>query len=463
MIPAVHFCAGSGDQRIAFATHGSGPPLVCAAWWVSHLEEDYADARFRELFAYLGEHRTVVRYDRVGVGLSDRERRHFDLISELRDLEAVVDHLGYRRFALMGLSCGGPPSVLYAAEHSDRVERLALYGSFVDGAQLGTAEVQRAVSALVRAHWGLGSRTIADLFAPQLPREEIHSWSGRQRASASAETAARLLELTFAMDARSAAPRVKVPTIVIHRRGDMTVPFECGRQLAAAIPGATFLPLEGNSHVPWEGDYRAFAQGALEFLGAPIERPAIQGDVGRNELEGALRRQGTVWEVTFAGRTVHLQHTKGLADLAVLLACPHRMIDALDLITGAVDGTSKPVVTFQPVLDPRARREIGGRLTALDSDIDEAEAYHDLGRLEALRREREALARELQTAAARGGHPREMPSTDERARKAVSARIRDAIGRIARVHAELGRHLDASIETGRHCRYAPEAKVTWLT
>src|SRR5262249_61120620 len=100
MIPTVHFCTSGGSQRIAYGNHGKGRLLVCAAWWVSHLEEDYADPRFGELFSPLAEYHTVVRYDRVGVGLSDRQSRRVDLSSEVRDLEALVDHLGYPRFAL---------------------------------------------------------------------------------------------------------------------------------------------------------------------------------------------------------------------------------------------------------------------------------------------------------------------------------------------------------------------------
>jgi len=461
MIPTVHFCTSGGGQRVAYATQGKGPPLVCAAWWVSHLEEDYADPRFGELFSLLAEHHTVVRYDRVGVGLSDRGSCRGDLSSEVRDLKAVVDHLGYSRFALLGISCGGPPSIIYAADHPERVERLVLYGSFINGAQLGTADLQRAVTALVRAHWGMGSRTIADLFAPDLSGEQLQRWSKRQQLSASANMAAELLELTFAMDARLAAPRVKAPALVMHRRDDMTVPFECGRRLAAAIPGASFRPLEGRSHAPCEGDGRSFARGVLEFLGTPMEAALARGDGKRSELEGALRQQGAVWELNFAGRTVHLQHSKGLADLAILLAHPHRTIDALDLLAGEVNEAPRPAASSQPVLDAKARREIGSRLVSLDSDIEEAESYQDYGRLEVLRGEREALAREVRAATARAGRQRQMPREDERARKAVSARIRDAIVKIGKVHAELGRHLDSSIETGRSCRYAPQAPVSW--
>jgi pimeloyl-ACP methyl ester carboxylesterase len=242
MAPSIRFCVGSGDRRIAYAVDGAGPALVCAGWWVSHLEADWADPTFRAFFSSLAAQGTVVRYDRAGVGLSDRDRSAFSFEDEVADLGAVIADAGVDRPALLGISCGGPPCVRYAARHPAGVSRLLLYGSFARGCDTAPPAVRGAVSALVRASWELGSRTLADLFAPELSRAEVRRVCRAQRVSASAETAAELLELTYRMDVSDAVGAVSVPTIVMHRRGDQSVPFQCGRDLAAALPGATLVP-----------------------------------------------------------------------------------------------------------------------------------------------------------------------------------------------------------------------------
>lgn len=454
----MQFCTGDSGHRIAYAVHGDGPPLVCAAWWVSHLEEDWRDPDFRRTFSALGESFRVVRYDRLGVGLSDRNRAHFDLDAEARDLSAVVDHLNLRRFALMGFSCGGPPTLKYAAENTERVDRLILYGSFVHGSEIGPPAVRQAVRDLVLAHWGLGSRAIANLFAPDLSSDEIRSWSARQRAAASAEVAARLLDLTFEMDAREPAARVRCPTLVLHRQGDATIPFECGRRLAAAVPGATFAPLEGKCHVPWQGDSAAFTRAILQFLGAGGEARQPMDDSG---AMAALERRGNIWEIAYAGRRVHVAHQKGLSDLALLLAHPGQAITAVDLARGEVTPNDFERRAAEPVLDARAKSEIARRAADLEQQLDEAEADHDLGRAQVLRAEHESLLEALSQATGLRGRDRRMPSNAERARKAVTARLRDAISQVGRVHPELGKHLESSIRTGARCCYEPELDVVW--
>jgi DNA-binding response OmpR family regulator len=193
-----------------------------------------------------------VRYDRAGVGLSDRERGPVSLDEEHDLLVRVIDRLGAERVHLLGISCGGPVGVSFAARHPDRVDRMALYGSYLDGQQVGAPDVRDAMIGLVRAHWGLGSTTLMDVFLPGSDRAAIDRYVKRQQVSADAETAACLLGLTYELDARDLASRVRAPTIVLHRRRDRAIPFEAGRSAAAAIPGAAFVPLEGRAHPPWE-------------------------------------------------------------------------------------------------------------------------------------------------------------------------------------------------------------------
>ena len=172
-----------------------------------------------------------------------------------------------------------------------------------------------------------------------------------------------------------------------------------------------------------------------------------------------LERAGAeILDSEHCGRSVRLRDAKGLHDLAALLSRPGEEIHVLDLAGSAIRGRGSTV----PVLDSRARAEFKRRITDLDEDLAEAEARHDLGRVERIENEREALLDELRRATGHAGKDRGLgPNTVERARKAVTARLRDTIGRIEAVLPELGSHLDRSIVTGTYCRYQPAEPLTW--
>jgi pimeloyl-ACP methyl ester carboxylesterase len=147
-------------RRVAYAVTGAGPPLVAPAWWVSHVELDWSDRAFRELWESLGDGYTLVRYDRLGVGLSDRAVRDEDLTldSEVALLRAVLDELELDAATLVGGSSGGCAAIAFAARFPARVERLLLYGAYADGSSIAPPEVRGAIVETVRSHWGLGSR-----------------------------------------------------------------------------------------------------------------------------------------------------------------------------------------------------------------------------------------------------------------------------------------------------------------
>ncbi len=176
-----------------------------------------------------------------------------------------------------------------------------------------------------------------------------------------------------------------------------------------------------------------------------------------------FRRDGEVWTVAFNGRTVPLRDAKGLRDLAVLLAAPGREVAATELIAGVHDGTATAIAALgaDPVLDDRARAAYRARLANLDDELAEADARQDIERSARLATERDALIDELARATGLGGRRRRLGDATERARTTVTARIRDAIGRIERAHPELGRHLRASIVTGTRCAYRPAETVRW--
>ena len=263
----IGFCPVDGG-RIAYAAVGEGPPLVLPAWWVSHLEIDWQSAPFRAFVEALAQRRTVIRYDRLGTGLSDRHRppSQLTLEHEVGALEALFEELDLGPAALLSISCAGCIAAHFAALHPERVTALAFYGSYANGHRVAPDDVERLMIATVRTHWGMGSRMLADLFLTGAPEEEREEYERFQRAAATPEMAAELLEIVYASDVRDVLPGLRAPTLVVHRRKDRAVPFELGRELASLVPGAQFVPLEGRTHLPWSGHSGGVVELFLRFL-----------------------------------------------------------------------------------------------------------------------------------------------------------------------------------------------------
>ena len=277
-------------RRVAYAVTGDGPPLVAPAWWVSHLELDWGDQAFRGLWESIGAGYTLVRYDRLGVGMSDRDVRDEDLTldGEVALLGAVLDELALEKVVLVGGSSGSCAAVAFAARFPERVERLLLYGAYADGSSITSAEVREAIVATVRSHWGLGSRVLADIFLGDADSAAQERLARHQRAAASPATAAAMLELIYRNDVQAEVERVRAPTLVVHRRGDRAIPYHLGRELAAAIPKATLIPLTGTAHFPWAGDTQSVAR-ALRSALAPEAPADVAGEPAAVLLSGRER------------------------------------------------------------------------------------------------------------------------------------------------------------------------------
>ena len=231
-----------------------------------------------------------MRYDRLGVGMSDRDvcDEGLTLDDEVALLRTVLDKLDLEKVVLAGGSSGGCAAITFAARFPERVSRLLLYGAYADGSSIAAPEVRKAIVATVRSHWGLGSRVLADIFLGECNSVEQNRLARYQRAATSPETAAALLELTYRNDVRAELERVRAPTLVVHRRADRAIPYHLGRELAAAIPGATLLPLDGSAHFPWAGDAPSVVR-ALRSALAPRAPARFAGEPAPVLLSGRER------------------------------------------------------------------------------------------------------------------------------------------------------------------------------
>ena len=303
----IRFCS-TATGRIAYAEVGVGPALVLPAWWVSHLELDWESPDIRAFIEALAARRRVIRYDPLGTGLSDRrEGGHGGLDGELEALAAVVGAAELERTALLGISSGACLAATFAARDPSAVEALVLYGGYARGAEVTAPEVRDSMLGVVSAHWGLGSRLLADLFMPDASSEELEAFARFQRAAAPPETAAAHLGFVYSVDVAAELLQIEAPTLVLHRREDRAIPFERGRELAASVPDARLLTLEGSEHLPWRGDAAAIAAAIGEFLdgdagaGAQLRarRPEARGD--RLEPAGLSDRELEVLRLVAAG------------------------------------------------------------------------------------------------------------------------------------------------------------------
>jgi pimeloyl-ACP methyl ester carboxylesterase/DNA-binding CsgD family transcriptional regulator len=265
--------------RIAAADAGSGPTLVRAAHWLSHLEFDWTSPIWRDFLAEVGAGRRFVRYDERGTGLSDRDVADLSFEAMVGDLETVVDALDLERFALLGMSQGAAISIAYAVRHPERVSALVLCGGYARGHahRSRTAEQQHEAALLlelIRAGWGTPNpkfrRVFATMFLPEGTPDQYAAFDELQRVSATADVAYRLRSMFDGIDVTGLCAAVRAPTLVMHVRGDGVVPFDEGRLLAALIPGSRFVPLEGTGHilVPGGPAWQPFLDEVRAFLAA---------------------------------------------------------------------------------------------------------------------------------------------------------------------------------------------------
>ncbi|MCH8813833.1 MAG: adenylate/guanylate cyclase domain-containing protein [Chloroflexi bacterium] len=270
----IRFCKTSDGVRIAYATLGSGPPLVWLVGWLSHLELDFGLPPYRERCERLSENFTLVRLDRRGTGLSQRGIDDFSLGAHVLDIEAVIADVEIGEFGLFGYSEGGPIAIRYAEKHPEKVSHLILGGTFAAPARIaGGPEMQNALMAIIKQQWGLGSGLMAELFFGEDADPAIHrAFAVYQQQAANAEDALHSMEATLEIDVTSSLPSITMPTLVLHGRDDRTSPIENGQELAAGIKGARFVSFEGH-HVPNRKQAAQMDKAIREFILGDASEP----------------------------------------------------------------------------------------------------------------------------------------------------------------------------------------------
>ena len=252
----IHFCRSIDGVRLAWATVGSGPPIVKTGNFLNHLDHDWQTPIWRHLFDGLANKRTLIRYDSRGNGLSDWDVPEISLDTFVIDLETVVEAAGIGRFPLLGISQGAAIAISYAVRHPDRVSHLILYGGYALGARKRSPlqkNKREALAALMRVGWEDHDSTVRDVFAsfliPDGTPQQRSLLADQYRTMTTGECAARYFETAGNFDVVELLPKVQVPTLAMHSRGDLLNPLEAGRQMAEAIPRARFVVLPRRNHV----------------------------------------------------------------------------------------------------------------------------------------------------------------------------------------------------------------------
>jgi class 3 adenylate cyclase len=266
----ISFVRTRDDIRIAVTEIGDGPPLLFIRGWITHLELQWAEPRFRQFIEVLAQHTRVIRFDSRGNGLSQRDVGRPQLEEFVLDVEAVMDAAGVERCAVWGSSFGGPIAIAFAARHPERVERLILEGTYPTWVDLRSTGQREAVQSLVRM-----LRTAPEVAGTGLsyltdPEPETRHEDRVRRGRASIEPDYQAYLYRLRVDVRTMVSELTMPTLVMHAAGSHVWPAEGARLLCAAIPTSRYVELSGEQHNPWEGDAETALRSMCEFCDVPF-------------------------------------------------------------------------------------------------------------------------------------------------------------------------------------------------
>jgi pimeloyl-ACP methyl ester carboxylesterase/DNA-binding CsgD family transcriptional regulator len=257
----VRFARTADGVRLAWAIHGSGPPLVIVSCWLGHLQYDWQSPVWRHFLEALGLLAMVVRYDERGFGMSDWAVDDFSVEARVGDLETVVREAGLDRFALLGMSGGAPIALAYAATHAEQVSRIVLYGASSVTARRSDPErdAEEAIYRdMIRIGWAKQDPVFRNVFTrkfiPKATEEQMRWIDDLQRMSTSPETAVASRIQRQRSDVSHLMDRVTAPTLVLQATGDRLAGFAPGPDIAARIPSARLVPLESDNHILLEDE-----------------------------------------------------------------------------------------------------------------------------------------------------------------------------------------------------------------
>ncbi|MEE8385588.1 MAG: alpha/beta fold hydrolase, partial [Dehalococcoidia bacterium] len=275
MEPRIQYAKTKDGVSIAYYTLGQGTPLLHLPWGgVGHLQLEWEYPEFRQWYERLAEKRMLVRYDAAGTGLSDRGVIDLSLEARVRDVEAVVDRLGLEKFALAGLLHSGLTAVLYAVRHPERVTHLVLWCSYARASDYVSSPQFQVVRAAAETDWDTYIELGSQLAFGWSEGERARRYAAYMREYMTPELRQAYAEALPNYDVTSLLPRVKSPTLVLHRRQVPYPQMDAARRLASQIPDAQLVLLEGGALLPFAGDTDSVLRAIDEFLGEGAEAAA---------------------------------------------------------------------------------------------------------------------------------------------------------------------------------------------
>jgi len=279
MEPQIRYVTSSDEVSIAFWTLGEGKPLVCLAGgpWC-HVESWYIP-ECRRWYERLAQKRMLIWHDLRGTGWSEREVSNYSLEVLVADVEAVVDRLGLDEFAMLGAADAGPVAVAYAVRHPERISRLVLWCSWARTSDLISPRME-AWFGLMDQDWELTTDTCVHIALGWSAGEAGRDAAEHLRESVAPEAMRGALTTVGTFDVTELLPKLKAPTLVLHRRDIPWLPVEIARSLASRIPDARLIVLEGEATAPYLGDSEA-AAGAIDvFLNETEAERTVQEEAG---------------------------------------------------------------------------------------------------------------------------------------------------------------------------------------